>query len=197
MRQLLHRRPPSAGVRMLASCRSRGRSDRADRPLFRRACPRPPGNGERGTFGPWQGPTGPSARGDGPMSYEEHGEGRGRRYGAARNVKVCHGHAADRTDVRGRRGVRSDGVPRRRTRFLHEYAGRTQADGDRAVMGPELTLDLSGLTFCDSSGIDLLLRIHRSCAVRGTRLTLAGVPRLVAGPMRVLGADRVLLSSGR
>ncbi|MFF4262221.1 STAS domain-containing protein [Streptomyces virginiae] len=63
--------------------------------------------------------------------------------------------------------------------------------------GPELTLDLSGLTFCDSSGIDLLLRIHRSCAVRGTRLTLAGVPRLVAGPMRVLGADRVLLSSGR
>ncbi|MCX5152137.1 MULTISPECIES: STAS domain-containing protein [unclassified Streptomyces] len=63
--------------------------------------------------------------------------------------------------------------------------------------GPELTLDLSGLTFCDSAGVDLLLRIHHQCAARGIRLTLAGVPRLVAGPMRLLGADRVLVLSER
>ncbi|MEV0985953.1 STAS domain-containing protein [Streptomyces sp. NPDC049949] len=65
------------------------------------------------------------------------------------------------------------------------------------LSGPEFTLDLSGLTFCDSSGIDLLLRVHQWCAACGTRLTLAGVPRPVAEPMRVLGADRVLLPSGR
>ncbi|MEV0412797.1 STAS domain-containing protein [Streptomyces sp. NPDC050448] len=63
--------------------------------------------------------------------------------------------------------------------------------------GPELTLDLSGLTFCDSSGIDLLLRIHQQSVSCGTRLRLARVPHLVAASMRVLGADRVLLLSGR
>ncbi|MET9886665.1 STAS domain-containing protein [Streptomyces sp. NPDC006430] len=63
--------------------------------------------------------------------------------------------------------------------------------------GPELTLDLSGLTFCDSSGIDLFVRIHRQCAVSGTRLRLVNVPSLIAESMRALGDDRVLLSSGK
>ncbi|MER7468087.1 STAS domain-containing protein [Streptomyces sp. NPDC097981] len=62
--------------------------------------------------------------------------------------------------------------------------------------GPQLDMDLSGLTFCDSSGIDLLLRIHQRCTAGGTRLRLTRVPHMTAVSMRVLGADRVLLSSG-
>ncbi|MGW7451854.1 STAS domain-containing protein [Streptomyces sp. NPDC054787] len=56
----------------------------------------------------------------------------------------------------------------------------------------ELVLDLSGLAFCDSSGIDLFLRLHRRCAAGRTGLRLTGVPPLLAKSLRVLGADRVL-----
>ncbi|MFF1411500.1 STAS domain-containing protein [Streptomyces sp. NPDC058289] len=55
-----------------------------------------------------------------------------------------------------------------------------------------LVLDLSGISFCDSSGIDLFMRVHHRCRLAGTRLRLCGVPPLVAKSMRVLGADRVL-----
>ncbi|MCX5126985.1 STAS domain-containing protein [Streptomyces sp. NBC_00347] len=55
-----------------------------------------------------------------------------------------------------------------------------------------LDLDLSGLTFCDSGGIDLLLRVDHSCRALGTRLHLRDVPPLVAKSMRILGVDRVL-----
>lgn len=55
-----------------------------------------------------------------------------------------------------------------------------------------LVLDLSGISFCDSSGIDLFMRVHDRCRLAGTRLRLCGVPPLVAKSMRVLGADRVL-----
>ncbi|MGP3683982.1 STAS domain-containing protein [Streptomyces sp. IBSNAI002] len=55
-----------------------------------------------------------------------------------------------------------------------------------------LVLDLSGISFCDSAGIDLFLRVHHRCYSTGTRLRLCGVPPLVAKSMRVLGADREL-----
>ncbi|WP_412078714.1 STAS domain-containing protein [Streptomyces xanthophaeus] len=55
-----------------------------------------------------------------------------------------------------------------------------------------LDLDLSGLTFCDSAGIDLLLRVDRSCRVLGMKLQLHDVPPLVAKSIRVLGVDREL-----
>ncbi|MGW6691957.1 STAS domain-containing protein [Streptomyces sp. NPDC054961] len=55
-----------------------------------------------------------------------------------------------------------------------------------------LVLDLSGISFCDSSGIGLFLRVHQRCQWSGTRLRLIGVPPLVGKSMRVLGADRVL-----
>ncbi|MFE9559995.1 STAS domain-containing protein [Streptomyces sp. NPDC006487] len=55
-----------------------------------------------------------------------------------------------------------------------------------------LVLDLSGISFCDSSGIGLFLRVDQRCRWAGTRLWLCGVPPLVAKSMRVLGADRVL-----
>ncbi|WP_328619362.1 STAS domain-containing protein [Streptomyces sp. NBC_00354] len=55
-----------------------------------------------------------------------------------------------------------------------------------------LVLDLSGISFCDSAGIDLFLRVHHRCHAAGIRLRLIDVPPLVAKSMRVLGADGVL-----
>ncbi len=55
-----------------------------------------------------------------------------------------------------------------------------------------LVLDLSGISFCDSAGIDLFLRVHHRCDAAGTRLRLIDVPPLLAKSMRALGADRVL-----
>ncbi|MFB7462274.1 STAS domain-containing protein [Streptomyces sp. NPDC056224] len=55
-----------------------------------------------------------------------------------------------------------------------------------------LTLDLSGLAFCDSAGIELFLRVHLRCRATGTRLQLRDVPPLMVKSMRVLGVDRVL-----
>lgn len=57
---------------------------------------------------------------------------------------------------------------------------------------PNLVLDLCGLSFCDSAGIDLFLRLDCRCRVAGTRLLLCDVPPLVAKSIRVLGADRDL-----
>ncbi|WP_330294798.1 STAS domain-containing protein [Streptomyces sp. NBC_00503] len=55
-----------------------------------------------------------------------------------------------------------------------------------------VVLDLSGISFCDSSGIELFLRFHRSCVAGGTRLVLCDVPPLLVKSMRVLGVDRRL-----
>jgi anti-anti-sigma factor len=62
-----------------------------------------------------------------------------------------------------------------------------------ADAGGDLVLDVSGLAFCDSSGIALFLRLDRRCARAGSRLFLDGVPPLLAKSMRVLGADRQLI----
>ncbi|MFF4389893.1 STAS domain-containing protein [Streptomyces sp. NPDC001552] len=66
---------------------------------------------------------------------------------------------------------------------LRELAG----SGHRNIV-----LDLCGLSFCDSAGIDLLIRLHRRCRAEGTRLLLCDVPPLVVKSMRVLAADRDL-----
>ncbi|MFJ7159893.1 STAS domain-containing protein [Streptomyces sp. NPDC101118] len=58
--------------------------------------------------------------------------------------------------------------------------------------GPDLVLDITGLTFCDSSGIGLFLDLDHSCRAAGARLRLTGVPQLTAVALRLLGADRVL-----
>ncbi|MEU8941984.1 STAS domain-containing protein [Streptomyces goshikiensis] len=56
----------------------------------------------------------------------------------------------------------------------------------------DIVLDLCGLSFCDSAGIDLFIRLHRRCRAEGTRLLLRDVPPLVVKSMRVLAADRDL-----
>ncbi|MGW6691346.1 STAS domain-containing protein [Streptomyces sp. NPDC054961] len=55
-----------------------------------------------------------------------------------------------------------------------------------------LVLDLRGLSFCDSAGIDLLTRLDGHCRAAGTRLLLCDVPSRVVQSIRVLGADRDL-----
>ncbi|WP_371675411.1 STAS domain-containing protein [Streptomyces sp. NBC_01276] len=55
-----------------------------------------------------------------------------------------------------------------------------------------IVLDLCGLSFCDSAGIDLLTRLDRHCRTAGTRLLLCDVPPLVVKSMRVLAADHDL-----
>ena len=55
----------------------------------------------------------------------------------------------------------------------------------------ELELDMSGVTFMDSSGIALVLKAHRMLALTGGKLQLTGVG---AQPFRVLhcaGLDRL------
>ncbi len=56
----------------------------------------------------------------------------------------------------------------------------------------DLVLDLSDVTFCDSSGINLFLRLRRRCASAGTRLRLRAVPEGPARVIRALGVHRVI-----
>lgn len=70
-------------------------------------------------------------------------------------------------------------VEPRLSRFADEPAG-------------ELLLDLSGVTFCDSAGVALLVRLYRRCRASGTRLALLDVPRRPARVLRELGVDQLV-----
>ncbi|WP_418955601.1 STAS domain-containing protein [Streptomyces tritici] len=56
----------------------------------------------------------------------------------------------------------------------------------------ELLLDLTEVTFCDSSGVALFLRMHRRCVGAGVRLRLCHIQRLPARVIRALGVDRAV-----
>ncbi|MEU5218441.1 STAS domain-containing protein [Streptomyces sp. NPDC020807] len=56
----------------------------------------------------------------------------------------------------------------------------------------DLLLDLADVTFCDSSGVALFLRVHRWCAAAGVRLRLCHIQRLPARVIRTLGVDRAV-----
>jgi len=56
----------------------------------------------------------------------------------------------------------------------------------------ELLLDLADVTFCDSSGVALFLRMHRRCVAAGVRLRLCRIQRLPARVIRALGVDRAV-----
>lgn len=49
-----------------------------------------------------------------------------------------------------------------------------------------LVLDLSGISFCDVSGVNLFLRLHHRCRAAGARLRLHQVPRRPARVIREL-----------
>ena len=60
---------------------------------------------------------------------------------------------------------------------------------EQPLAGPERTvlLDLSGLTFIDSTGLRVLIHIKQTTDVAGKRLLLSGVPGVVARVLEVSG----------
>ena len=65
-------------------------------------------------------------------------------------------------------------------------------DAIAARMPTQLTLDLSGVTFMDSSGIAVLLRAYRRMAELGGALTVANVPPQALKVLRAAGLERII-----
>ncbi|MFF7441656.1 STAS domain-containing protein [Streptomyces sp. NPDC008122] len=62
--------------------------------------------------------------------------------------------------------------------------------GAGAAPGP-VVVDLAALTFCDSSGISALLRLHQVLSARGRPLVLAAVPPTVRRLFALTGLDQI------
>ena len=82
-------------------------------------------------------------------------------------------------------------------------SGEVDHHGARAIMEElgrqidlelprELTLDLAGVTFMDSSGIAVLLRAYRQVGELGGSLTVVHVPDQAARVLRAAGVDRLI-----
>lgn len=56
----------------------------------------------------------------------------------------------------------------------------------------EVTLDLSGVTFMDSSGIAVLLRTYRRVGELGGTLRVRGVPEQADRVLRAAGLERII-----
>jgi len=56
-------------------------------------------------------------------------------------------------------------------------------------IGPSLVLDLSGVTFMDSTGLKVLLAVHQRAQLAGGRLVLAGATRPVLRVVSITGLD--------
>ncbi|WUH89602.1 STAS domain-containing protein [Streptomyces sp. NBC_00433] len=54
---------------------------------------------------------------------------------------------------------------------------------------PDLILDLSGVTFCDSTGFNALLRLRRRVMESDGRLALAAPPAQIGRLLTLVGAD--------
>lgn len=62
--------------------------------------------------------------------------------------------------------------------------------------GPRLTLDLSGVTFMDATGLSVLIYVRREAEARGGHITLVGTPQAVSYLLRISGLESVFVSSG-
>ena len=82
-------------------------------------------------------------------------------------------------------------------------SGEVDHHGARAIMEElgrqidlelprELTLDLAGVTFMDSSGIAVLLRAYRRLGELGGTMCLANVPAQAAKVLRAAGLERII-----
>ena len=82
-------------------------------------------------------------------------------------------------------------------------SGEVDHHGARAIMEElnrqidlelprELTIDLEGVTFMDSSGIAVLLRAYRQVGELGGSLTVVHVPDQAARVLRAAGVDRLI-----
>ncbi|MFJ3231238.1 STAS domain-containing protein [Streptomyces sp. NPDC086787] len=60
--------------------------------------------------------------------------------------------------------------------------------------GQQLVLDLGGLTFCDSSGITVLIAARNHALAAAASIALASVPHRVSRVFRIVGLDQVFPS---
>ncbi|QKW49134.1 STAS domain-containing protein [Streptomyces buecherae] len=58
--------------------------------------------------------------------------------------------------------------------------------------GQRLILDLSGLEFCDSSGISALIAAHHHATTLGANVALAAVPAPTLRILRLIGLDTII-----
>jgi anti-sigma B factor antagonist len=72
---------------------------------------------------------------------------------------------------------------------IRERLGELIARGGRSIV-----LDLSGVTFCDSAGLNILLVARLQADDRGAELVLACVSPQLQRILQMTGADQVLLS---
>ncbi|MDJ0382456.1 STAS domain-containing protein [Streptomyces sp. G-G2] len=78
----------------------------------------------------------------------------------------------------------------------HDTAGPLRGALEVALAGDgghRVLVDCAGLGFCDSTGLNTLLRARLAARESGTRLELAGLRQPVARMFRTTGADGVFL----
>lgn len=68
---------------------------------------------------------------------------------------------------------------------------------ETALAPPVLIVDLSELTFCSVSGLEVLLEAARAADRAGVAFAVVAAHRAVLRPLRVLGLDRELRVAGR
>jgi anti-anti-sigma factor len=77
----------------------------------------------------------------------------------------------------------------------HDTAEQLQGALDRALALPgdgRLVIDCAAIAFCDSSGLNALLRARHSAQVRQRSLTLAAPSRAMLRLLQITGADAAL-----
>ena len=76
----------------------------------------------------------------------------------------------------------------------HHTTPRLRAVLEEVEFGPgaDLVVDLSGLTFCDSTGIATLVAAHQRAADVGAALLLAGLHSDIARVFQIMGLDQLL-----
>ena len=77
-------------------------------------------------------------------------------------------------------------IDRDTRRHLSDAAGKVIADGHH-----RLILDLSGLSFCDSSGLSLLVDLHRETQTKSGWLRLVAASPVLCDMLRVTNLDRM------
>ncbi|MEU0946845.1 STAS domain-containing protein [Streptomyces canus] len=70
--------------------------------------------------------------------------------------------------------------------FDHQFQ-ELIARGDRSIV-----LDMSGVSFCDSAGLNVLLGARRQAEARGATLALACVPEPVQRTLEMTGVTQLL-----
>ncbi|GAA3140352.1 STAS domain-containing protein [Planomonospora alba] len=75
----------------------------------------------------------------------------------------------------------------------HHTVPRLRAALDDLTLAPGagLVIDLSGLTFCDSTGISALVSAHQRAQDAGAALALAGLDPEIIRVFRIMGLDRL------